>query len=75
MSAALTKVKGVQYISDINGTHYIGITDRVWDVTDYVVPPQEVDAFFVTTNVVFTASQTQGKCDEVNFTLYDIWVL
>ena len=39
-SAALTKLKGVEYVPDINGTHFPGITDRVWDVADYVVPPQ-----------------------------------
>ena len=40
-SAALTKLKGVEYVPDVNGTHHFpGITDRVWDVADYVVPPQ-----------------------------------
>jgi len=30
---------------------------RVWDVADYVVPPAENGAFFVTTNVVITPNQ------------------
>ncbi len=38
-SAALTKLKGVQYVN-ISGVHVPGVTDRVWDVADYVVPPQ-----------------------------------
>ena len=37
---------------------------RVWDVTDYVVPPTENNAFFVTTNVIITPNQSQGSCPE-----------
>ena len=37
---------------------------RIWDVTDYVVPPTENNAFFVTTNVIITPNQTQGECPE-----------
>jgi hypothetical protein len=37
---------------------------RVWDVTDYVVPPSENNAFFITTNVIITPNQTQGACAE-----------
>ena len=37
---------------------------------------QEVDAFFVTTNVVYTQNQTQGTCDEVEIALcYKIKVI
>ena len=32
--------------------------ERVWDEADYVVPPAENGAFFVTTNVVITPNQT-----------------
>ena len=39
--------------------------DRVWDEADYVVPPAENGAFFVTTNVVITPNQTWGHCPEV----------
>ena len=37
---------------------------RVWDVTDFVVPPTENAAFFVTTNAILTPNQTQGRCPE-----------
>ena len=37
---------------------------RIWDATDYVVPPTENNAFFVTTNVIITPNQTQGSCAE-----------
>ena len=40
--------------------------ERVWDEADYVVPPAENGAFFVTTNVVITPNQTLGHCPEVN---------
>ena len=39
--------------------------ERVWDEADYVVPPAENGAFFVTTNVVITPNQTLGRCPEV----------
>ena len=38
--------------------------NRVWDVADYVVPPAENGAFFITTNVVLTPNQTQTACPE-----------
>ena len=38
--------------------------ERVWDEADYVVPPAENGAFFVTTNVVITPNQTLGTCPE-----------
>ena len=41
------------------------IYERVWDEADYVVPPAENGAFFVTTNVVITPNQTLGNCPEV----------
>lgn len=40
--------------------------ERVWDEADYVVPPAENGAFFVTTNVVITPNQTLGHCPEVD---------
>ena len=39
--------------------------ERVWDEADYVVPPAENGAFFITTNVVITPNQTMGHCPEV----------
>ena len=44
----------------------LGLYDRVWDEADYVVPPAENGAFFVTTNVVITPNQTWGHCPEVS---------
>ena len=38
--------------------------ERVWDEADYVVPPAENGAFFVTTNVVITPNQTWAHCSE-----------
>ena len=37
---------------------------RIWDESDYVVPPAENGAFFVTTNMIVTPNQTQGACPE-----------
>ena len=45
--------------------HLRGLYERVWDEADYVVPPAENAAFFVTTNVVITPNQTLGQCPEV----------
>ena len=39
--------------------------ERVWDEADYVVPPAENGAFFITTNIVITPNQTMGQCPEV----------
>ena len=38
--------------------------ERVWDESDYVVPPSENNAFFVMTNVVLTPNQTRNVCPE-----------
>jgi len=38
--------------------------ERVWDEADYVVPPAENGAFFVTTNVIITPNQTRSNCPE-----------
>ena len=37
---------------------------RIWDEADYVVPPQQTNAFFVTTNVIITPNQSLGRCAE-----------
>ena len=39
---------------------------QVWDEADYVVPPAENGAFFVTTNVLITPNQTWRTCPEVS---------
>ena len=44
----------------------LALYERVWDEADYVVPPAENAAFFVTTNVVITPNQTLGHCPEVS---------
>ena len=38
--------------------------ERVWDESDYVIPPSENNAFFVMTNVVLTPNQTRTTCPE-----------
>ncbi len=38
--------------------------ERVWDESDYVIPPSENNAFFVMTNVVLTPNQTRRVCPE-----------
>ncbi|KAL3856150.1 hypothetical protein ACJMK2_010938 [Sinanodonta woodiana] len=55
-----TKLKGVA----LTNLSLPGLRDRIWDVVDYVVPPQENDAFFVTTNLIITENQTMGTCEE-----------
>ena len=50
--------------------HLHALYARVWDEADYVVPPAENAAFFVTTNVVITPNQTMGNCPEVNTTIW-----
>ncbi|XP_071180604.1 P2X purinoceptor 4-like isoform X1 [Mytilus edulis] len=60
-SAVTTKLKGVVYV---NQSQYPDITTFVWDVAEYVVPPQENNAFFVITNLIETPKQTIGICIE-----------
>ena len=45
--------------------HYLIFTvAKNYELTFTVVPPAENGAVFVTTNVVITPNQTQGKCPE-----------
>ncbi|KAK3750952.1 hypothetical protein RRG08_009211 [Elysia crispata] len=60
-SSVTTKLKGIVF-SNYSDIPSIGV--RTWDVADYVVPPQESNAFFVMTNVVPTPAQTQKTCPE-----------
>lgn len=55
-----TKVKGVAF-THLNNPR---IGKKVWDAQDIVVPAEENNAFFVTTNVIVTNNQTQGECPE-----------
>uniref|UniRef100_A0A669PV96 P2X purinoceptor n=1 Tax=Phasianus colchicus TaxID=9054 RepID=A0A669PV96_PHACC len=59
VSSVTTKVKGVT----MTNTSTLGT--RIWDVADYVIPPQEKNAVFIMTNVIFTLNQSQGHCPEL----------
>jgi len=58
--AVTTKVKGIIF----SNTTLPGVGVRTWDPSDYVVPPQENNAFFVMTNVIATPNQRQTTCAE-----------
>ncbi|KAJ8286449.1 hypothetical protein GJAV_G00039370 [Gymnothorax javanicus] len=58
ISSVTTKVKGIA----LTNTSDLGL--RVWDVADYVIPPQEESSFFVLTNMIVTPNQTQSRCPE-----------
>uniref|UniRef100_A0A8C2H350 P2X purinoceptor n=1 Tax=Cyprinus carpio TaxID=7962 RepID=A0A8C2H350_CYPCA len=58
LSSVTTKVKGIA----LTNTTELG--ERVWDVADYIIPPQEDGSFFVLTNMIITPNQTQSKCAE-----------
>jgi len=64
-SSFITKVKGTTS-SRIESEHSgpAELYNRVWDEADYVVPPAENGAFFITTNVLITPNQTQDVCVE-----------
>uniref|UniRef100_A0A8C5G1I0 P2X purinoceptor n=1 Tax=Gouania willdenowi TaxID=441366 RepID=A0A8C5G1I0_GOUWI len=62
VSSVFTKMKGVGY-TNVSGT------ERVWDVADYVFPPQGDASFVVMTNYIVTESQQMGKCPEVFLSL------
>ncbi|XP_061460756.1 P2X purinoceptor 5 isoform X2 [Rhineura floridana] len=57
-SSVITKVKGVAF----SNTSELG--ERLWDVADYVVPPQGESVFFVMTNLIVTPNQRQDTCAE-----------
>ncbi|XP_041956169.1 P2X purinoceptor 4b isoform X2 [Alosa sapidissima] len=59
ISSATTKVKGYA----ATNTSALGL--HVWDVTEYVIPPQGDDSFFVLTNIIPTPGQIQQACPEV----------
>ena len=70
VSAVTTKVKGVTLTkyTDLEleavPREWRGLYNRIWDVTDYVVPSQENNALFLMTNAVITPNQTRGECAE-----------
>nr|KAF6296525.1 purinergic receptor P2X 5 [Myotis myotis] len=57
-SSIITKVKGVIF------TNTSELGERLWDVADYVIPPQGENVFFVITNLVVTPNQRQETCAE-----------
>ncbi|XP_020825903.2 P2X purinoceptor 4 isoform X3 [Phascolarctos cinereus] len=59
VSSITTKVKGVA----LTNTSELGL--RVWDVADYVIPPQQENTLFVMTNIVATLNQRQSTCAEL----------
>ncbi|XP_071756940.1 P2X purinoceptor 1 isoform X3 [Centroberyx gerrardi] len=58
VSSVFTKMKGVGY-TEVDGD------ERVWDVADYVFPPQGDSSFVVMTNYIITEGQQMGKCPEL----------
>ena len=63
ISTVSTKLKGTAFVNFSNfSTIFNGI--QTYDSSDYVIPPQETNGFFVMTNMVITPKQTQGKCPE-----------
>ncbi|XP_039177356.1 P2X purinoceptor 5 [Crotalus tigris] len=57
-SSVITKVKGVAF------TNTSEMGKRIWDVADYVMPPQGESVFFVMTNLIITPNQQQNTCAE-----------
>lgn len=58
VAGVTAKLKGIGFANLTNSGA------QVWDVADFVVPPQQNSAFFVSTNMVITANQTLGRCPE-----------
>ncbi|XP_068122284.1 P2X purinoceptor 5 [Hyperolius riggenbachi] len=63
-SSVITKLKGVTF------TNTTELGPRLWDVVDYVIPPQGENVFFVITNLIVTPNQKLDKCRE-NFGIPD----
>ncbi|XP_068271454.1 P2X purinoceptor 5 isoform X2 [Nyctibius grandis] len=57
-SSVITKLKGVAF------TNTSELGERLWDVADYVIPPQGENVFFVMTNLIVTPNQRQATCPE-----------
>ncbi len=64
-STVTTKVKGLGYIQYGNTRESFPLKQaRVFDTSDYIVPPNEYNSVFIMSNFIETI-QTQGHCDEV----------
>nr|XP_009932171.1 PREDICTED: P2X purinoceptor 1 [Opisthocomus hoazin] len=60
VSSVSVKLKGLTLTNEsVLGPH-------IWDVVDYVFPPQGDSSFVVMTNFIVTPGQKQGTCPEVN---------
>ncbi|RXM95446.1 P2X purinoceptor 1 [Acipenser ruthenus] len=60
VSTVSVKMKGIAYTNEKNNS-------RIWDVADYVFPPQGVGSFVVMTNYIETAGQKQGNCTKISY--------
>ncbi|KAI1900689.1 hypothetical protein AGOR_G00052490 [Albula goreensis] len=59
ISSVTTKVKGTALAKIPN------LGEQVFDVADYIIPPQGENSFFVLTNLIVTQNQTQSTCPEL----------
>uniref|UniRef100_A0A452GU78 P2X purinoceptor n=1 Tax=Gopherus agassizii TaxID=38772 RepID=A0A452GU78_9SAUR len=59
ISSVSVKLKGLTV------TNISGIGPHIWDVADYVFPPQGDSSFVVMTNVIITRGQKQDICPEL----------